>query len=154
MPPSIHCIQNNTFTWGNIAVGGARLWDSSEYTFSALVEYKDNPRAKIKTEEEIARDKEERERIFVRELERLKMSLDKLPTGEYMRIAMTHYPPIGTSLQPSRASSLLEEHKIDICVFGHLHNLKKGPPLFGKARGVDYHLTSCDYLDFSPLKIL
>jgi hypothetical protein len=72
-----------------------------------------------------------------------------------IRIAMTHYPPIGPNLEPTEVSLLLEKYHVNICVFGHLHNLKKGLSLFGNLNGVQYHLTACDYLeDFAPLKIL
>jgi hypothetical protein len=70
------------------------------------------------------------------------------------RIAMTHYPPISADLRPSLASAILEEFKIDICVFGHLHSIKKDVPMFGESKGVRYLLTSCDYLDFIPQKVL
>jgi predicted phosphohydrolase len=67
---------------------------------------------------------------------------------------MTHYPPIGPAGQETEASRLLEKYRVDICVFGHLHNVKPGLQLFGKYRGVNYYLTACDYLeDFKPLKI-
>lgn len=154
MPPSIHFIQNNTFVWNDVAIGGSRLWDTEEYSFNAFIEYQENVRQKIKTPEELASEKEEGGRIFVRELERLKLSLSQLPAKAKMKIAMTHYPPIGADLAPSRASQILESFGIDICVFGHLHNVRPGALPFGEARGVKYRLTSCDYLDFIPLKIL
>lgn len=153
MPPSIHFIHNNTFIWNEIAIGGTRLWDTPEYSFNQYIEFQENPRRRVKTSEELTREKEEEERIFVRELERLKLSLSQLPKNK-LRIAMTHYPPIGADLSPSRASHILESFQIDYCVFGHLHNVRRGTLHFGKARGVNYLFTSCDYLDFIPLKIL
>jgi len=87
-------------------------------------------------------------------LQRLKLSLDQLNPKARLRIALTHYPPIGADLKPSRASEILESYRINICIFGHLHSLKKGISPFGEARGVRYLLTSCDYLNFMPLKIL
>jgi predicted phosphohydrolase len=72
-----------------------------------------------------------------------------------VKIAMTHYPPIGADLSESRASTILEEYGIQMCVFGHLHNLKKAVlPLFGTARGIHYALTSCDVIDFKPQLLL
>jgi len=153
MPPSIHFIHNNTFIWKEIAIGGARLWDTPEYSFNQYIEFQENPRARAKTLEELSREKEEEERIFIRELERLKLSLSLLPKDK-QRIAMTHYPPIGADLAPSRASQILESFQVNYCVFGHLHNVRKGALPFGQARGVKYLFTSCDYLDFIPLKIL
>jgi uncharacterized protein len=153
MPPSIHFIQNNIFLWKGIAIGGSRLWDTPEYSFGPYIEYKENPKAKQGPPKDYEKEKEEEERIFVRELERLRLSLSQLPKDAKIKIAMTHYPPIGANLEPSRASKILEEFQIDTCVFGHLHNVKKGQLPFGEARGVNYLFTSCDYLDFTPLKI-
>lgn len=153
MPPSIHFIHNNILIWNEIAIGGSRLWDTPEYRFSSFIEFQQNPRARLKTPEELGKEKEEEERIFTRELERLKVSLSQLPKNGKTKIALTHYPPIGADLAPSRASQILEQFQIEYCVFGHLHNVRKGALPFGEARGVKYLFTSCDYLDFTPLRI-
>ncbi len=67
---------------------------------------------------------------------------------------MTHYPPVSADLRDSRVSALLEKYGIKYCAFGHLHNIKPGVVMFGEKNGIQYHLTSCDYLNFKPLKIL
>lgn len=150
LPSSMHLIQNNTFQWKNVSIGGSRLWDSSEYQFQPYINYVDNPRAKTIT----ATDRStESEAIFQRELVRLETSLKTMPNQDGIRIGMTHYPPIGGDLKESRASILLEKYRVNICVFGHLHNVKKEIPLFGNKNGISYYLTSADYLDFKPLKI-
>lgn len=153
LPPSIHLIQNNVFNWKDVTIGGARLWDTPEYSFGHFVEYRENPKAKEKDPEELVQE-EFAQKLFDKELERLKMSLGKLDPNAKIRIAMTHYPPISADLQPSRAAQILEQHQIQICVFGHLHNLKTDQPLFGEARGVRYVLAACDYIRFQPIAIL
>lgn len=152
LPPSIHLIQNNVFNWKDVTIGGARLWDTPEYGFQQFVEFRHNPKAKKETEELV--QEEFSQKIFDRELERLKMSLSHLNPDARHRIAMTHYPPIGANLSPSRAAQILEEHEIQVCVFGHLHNLRRDEPLFGVARGVRYVLTACDYIHFQPVAII
>lgn len=154
LPPSIHFIHNNSFDWKEITFGGARLWDTYEYSFEDVIEIVFNPFGKIKTPEELKKEKEEGEKIFVRELQRLKLSLEKMNPKATHRIALTHYPPIGADLKPSRASSILEEYEIDICVFGHLHNVRENSLPFGKARGVRYIFASADYLHFTPTLVL
>jgi uncharacterized protein len=151
LPPSMHLIQNNAYRWHNIVIGGARLWDTPEYTFHPYIEYTPNPRAK-KMEEEDKSD--EAAKIFQRELGRLEMSLKEMVKTKGKYIVMTHYPPIGADLAPSQVSALLEKYGVAICVFGHLHNVKKNSLLFGQARGTRYYLTSADYLDFMPLELL
>jgi predicted phosphohydrolase len=153
MPPSIHIVHNNVFVWGDVAIGGSRLWDTPEYNFSAFTVMQPNPQARPQ-EDSLPYDPAEDEKIFVRELERLKLSLAQLPKGATRKIAMTHYPPIGADLAPSRASAILEEYGVDTCVFGHLHSLREGSLPFGVARGVRYVFASCDYLGFSPVKLL
>lgn len=151
MPPGIHLIQNNAVHWQGIGVAGARLWDSAEYQFGPYINYRDNPRAnKLQTGMEYTQDDS---KIFDRELLRLETSLKALHPESRFRIAMTHYPPIGAALAPSLVSQLLEKYRIDICIFGHLHNIKPDLSLFGSNNGVTYYLTSCDYLNFVPLKI-
>ncbi|MBX7066494.1 MAG: metallophosphoesterase [Parachlamydiales bacterium] len=152
LPPSIHLIQNNVFNWKDVTIGGARLWDTPEYSFKEWIEFKENPRAK-KVDAEALVQEELEQKLFDREIERLKLSLSKLDPNAKVRIAMTHYPPIGANLEPSRAAQVLEQHQIQVCVFGHLHNLKS-VPLFGEARGVRYVLASSDYIHFCPIAIL
>lgn len=151
LPPSIHMIQNDTFQWKDLSIGGARLWDTPEYSFGDYIVYKENPRSK---EKPVADTAEEDAKIFARELQRLEMSLKLFDRKARLRIAMTHYPPISADLKPSQASKILKAHHADICVFGHLHNVKPQALPFGKAEGIDYALTSADYLEFRPLKLL
>lgn len=153
LPPSIHLIQNNVFNKGPVTIGGTRLWDSPEYQFSQFIDYAPNPRAKILEPEKESEKIEADQKIFIKELGRLELSLKQLNPKAHIRIALTHYPPIGADLSPSQVSAILEKHQIQHCIFGHLHNVRKGIDLFGKARGIHYHLTSCDYLQFQPKKI-
>src|SRR5207237_924551 len=151
LPPSIHLIQNNAFHWKDATIGGTRLWDTPEFSFREYIEIamEEKPIGR----EEVVQE-ELSEKIFNRELERLKLSLSALDPSAKYRIAMTHYPPIGADLKPSRAAQILEQHNISTCVFGHLHNVKPGSDLFGIARGVRYVLTACDYIHFQPIAIL
>ncbi|MCI5051586.1 MAG: metallophosphoesterase [Simkaniaceae bacterium] len=151
LPDSIHFIHNNTFDFGPISIGGSRLWDTPEYRFDKIVTIvpsEDAPPSKQRT------TPEEDARIFERELERLERSLKLLNQEADHRIAMTHYPPIGLDLKPSCASHLLEKYNVDICVFGHLHNVPSDLSLFGENKGVRYDFVAGDYLDFHPLRIL
>lgn len=148
LPPSIHFINNNAFTIGKVTIGGSRLWDTSEYSFSEYINFVENPLVKEKNLE-----KGEVERIYNRELERLRMSLQQLDSKATYRVAMTHYPPIGADLKESRASRILEEFGINTSIFGHLHNVKKDRPLFGEKNQVLYLFTAADYLNFEPLLV-
>lgn len=148
LPPTLHFIHNNAFDWKGISFGGSRLWDTHEYSFADAIEFVKNPVVR----EKIAQPEED-ERIFVRELERLKLSLAQLDPNADLRIALVHYPPIGANLAPSRAAAILEQFNVDICVFGHLHSVRKDALPFGSARGVRYVFASADYLGFTPIEV-
>ncbi|MBS0654485.1 MAG: metallophosphoesterase [Verrucomicrobia bacterium] len=147
LPPSIHIISLDSFYWKGVAVAGARLWDSKEYSFDDCIDYK-GPKKEPSAEKE-----EEAERIFCKELLRLDASLKAMNPMADLKIVMTHYPPIGTDLKDSTVSKMVEQAGVDIVVFGHLHSLRPNQTLFGTKAGVQYHLTSCDWLQFSLLKI-
>lgn len=135
LPPSCHVIQNDCFVWGESAIAGTRLWDTPEFNFG---------------ESQLS---EEDEKIFLRELQRLEMSLKAMPQDAKVKIAMTHYPPVGLDMQPTRVTHLLEKYGVTLCLFGHLHHLQSGEKLFGELNGVRYQLTACDFLNFQPLQI-
>ncbi len=149
LPPSIQFIQNNVYNWNGVSIGGSRLWDSDEYSFNEIIEFQENPHAR-----KIVQDKKLTDKIFLRELERLKLSLKQLDQNAKLRITLTHYPPIGLKLEHSRVSKILEEYNIDYCVFGHLHSIKPNRELFGEKNGVKYILSSSDYLEFVPIKVV
>lgn len=153
LPPSVHIIQNNAFYWNEVAIGGARLWDSWEYRFGNYIQASEMPIEGVNLVEDHS-SPEQREKIFLRELERLRLSLRAMTKKAKKRIAMTHYPPIGVDLKASRASELFEEYEVAQVVFGHLHNVVHDhDPLFGVRNGVHYQLVAADYLNFRPLLI-
>ena len=133
LPPSIIALQHDVFNWKDVTIGGARLWDSPEYSFAYTPE--------VDT------------KIFEREIHRLRMSLDQLNPEAALRIAMTHYPPLGLEMQASQVSKILEEYRIDLCVFGHLHGMHTQDTFFGEKNGVKYVFTACDHLGFKPLQL-
>ncbi len=155
LPPSIHFIHNNAVhlhvQGKKIAFGGTRLWDCTEYDFMPFITFKQNPRAR---KESTPPTEEQTLEIFKKEQERLRISLKCMDPNADYKIALIHYPPIGASLLPSTTSDILEEFKVDICVFGHLHNVKENTLPFGSVNGTKYVFTSADYLDFKPIKIL
>jgi len=142
LPASIQIIQNNSIQFQDVSIGGTRLWDTDEYNFDAFA-----------GGSSVKEKQADSQKIFNRELERLELSLKELNKNVSCRIAMTHYPPVSADLQPSKTTALLEKYNVQICVFGHLHNMRKETLPFGKKGNISYYLTSCDYLDFSPLKI-
>lgn len=149
IPESIAVLQNDIYMFKDVAIGGARLWDTQEFSFDDYIEFKENPYAK---EDNIQLDLQEK--IFTRELARLEMSLSKIPKNAAHKIAMTHYPPISADLKKSKVSKILEKYGIQICIFGHLHSVKSKAKMFGEKNGINYVFAAADFIDFKPLKIL
>lgn len=155
LPKSIHLIHNNAFTYNGITIGGTRLWDHLDNDFSDYIEFRkvpDNVHVHLKThtKEDEAHDA----RIYKSELERLKMSLNCLDPSAKTRIAMIHYPPAGSVQKDTEVTRLLEQYKINICIYGHLHNLKPDAPVNFTHNGISYICTSCDFLNFSPYLLI
>lgn len=147
LPTSIHAIYNNSYSYNEIAFAGTRLWDTEEYSLGGIYETEGPFGEKV--------DLENQEKIYSRELHRLEESLKKMDPNAKRRIVLTHYPPIGLDLKPSRASQLFEKWNVDTVVFGHLHGIRSEcVNLFGQARGVNYILGSCDYLNCAPIQII
>lgn len=131
----------------NAAVVGTRLWDVPGLNFDEAIDWKPS---KTQAKAKPAQDPEQSEAIFAKELRRLEESLKLFKETHTVRIAMLHYPPIGLDKRPTVVTELLERYGVNICVFGHLHSLKRGIELFGSLGGIKYVLTSADFLDFSP----
>ena len=144
LPPSITSLNKSALSISGISIAATKLYDAPGISFGQYIDYIPNPREGVKE----AKDPLQEERLYEREVQRLELALSMMQ-GDF-RIAMVHYPPISAKMLSSKASDLLEKYRIDICVFGHLHNLKKELKLFNESlNGVHYYLTSADYLDFN-----
>ena len=151
LPPSIRFVQNNHVKVGPFLFFGSRLWDTGEYSVFDLIEWdpKKGPIPGVKAGTDLA----EQERIYDRELIRLKLSIDSIPSdAPGVRIGLSHYPPLDHLLRPTRASRLYGEAGARHVIFGHLHSVKRefAGRAFGELAGVHYHLTACDYVDYVP----
>ncbi len=95
------------------------------------------------------------EKIYKRELHRLKLSLDKaIGSGFQKIIVMTHFPPTNDQLHASDFTALYEQYGVSQVIYGHLHGVDSfGAGLQGIHNGVEYTLVSCDYIDFQPLRL-
>ena len=93
------------------------------------------------------------EKIYARELLRMKMGLDaaKKTAPDAQIIACLHYPPASPNGRETGFTALLEEYGVSKCVYGHLHGMPAyNTGIKGMCRGIEYILTSFDYLDGEP----
>ena len=83
--------------------------------------------------------------------EPLTIDIHTIPTT---KLLLLHYPPFNESNAPSGFTDLMEQYKVDTCIFGHLHDqisFKRIPKEFGSTK---LELVSADYLDFRLKEIM
>ena len=126
-------LQNNFYTYEDYAICGSRGW---------ILEGSD-------------RFTEKDKKIFDREIIRLKLSLDKAKEAGYENIVvMIHYPPMNEKRENSAFNNLFKEYGVKKVIYGHLHGPSLANVLNGEHEGIEYLMTSCDFLDFDPKRIL
>jgi len=130
LPDSIHALQNDHFTWEEWAICGTRGWICpGDEGF----------------------DNDQDQKIYLREVERLRMSLNCAARANAEQIiGAVHFPPFNRSNQPSSFSELLEEYGVKKSVFGHIHDSGRDQIFQGLRNGVEYHFVAADGLDFKP----
>jgi len=98
---------------------------------------------------------EQDEKIYKRELIRLRMSLTAAKEAGYKDIiAAMHFPPTNEKFQESGFTDLFSEFQVSLVIYGHLHGaeaFRRG--IKGKVNGVEYKLTSLDYLKCVPYRV-
>lgn len=124
-------LQNNSKVYNNIGIAGTRGWSS------------------IELQDGDSHD----ERIYLRELNRLKLSLESLRKVD-KKIAILHYPPFNNDLSPNEFVHLMKEYEVDICIYGHLHAEGHKYAIEGLIEGMEFHCVSSDYINFNPKKII
>lgn len=129
---TIDFIQNNSFIYKNIGIAGTRGWSYID---------------------EDLRDPHN-EKIFNRELNRLRLSLESLDKTIEKKIVMLHYPPFNIDSSPNDFVKIMKEFKVDICIYGHLHAEGHKYIVEGIVDDIEFHCVSSDYLNFIPKKIL
>ena len=121
-------LQNNAYAFGDVVIAGTRGWlCPNERNFS-----------------------EEDEKIYRREIHRLKLSLNaaRKKDGKKPIIVMMHYPPFNEDLDPSGFTELFNEYGVVKVIYGHLHAHSLNKAFEGNMGGVTYILVSCDHLNF------
>lgn len=124
-------VQNDAFVHEDVAIVGVRGWDM--------------PGSRRYSDEDAS--------ILQREIGRLRLSLEAGVRSRKRMICMMHYPPLSAVDRTTPFSDLLEEFKIPLCVYGHLHGPSHRARVEGTVRGVQYHLVAADFLHFQPLEI-
>lgn len=126
-------LQNNFYVYEDYAICGTRGW---------ILPGSDKFGAKD-------------EKIYARELIRLRLSLEAAKKAGYTKIiVMIHYPPIGEELLQTDFTKIFKEYSVEKVVYGHLHGPSNVKAVEGFIDGVEYIMTSCDFINFNPIRIL
>lgn len=126
---TIDFLHNNCFIYNDAAICGTRGWFYEQ-----------------------ERHGEHDKKIMLRELGRLKMSLDK--AGDYKKYVFLHYPPIYKNYVCNEILEIFEEYNVERCYSGHIHGPGLGHIFSGFKGATEYFTVSGDYLKFSPQKVL
>lgn len=90
---------------------------------------------------------EEDQKIYLRELERLRLSLNALEKerkqGDRV-VCITHFPPFNARYEENEFIRLLIKHGIGVVVYGHLHGAQSRAELIVKKFGMTFYLVSSD----------
>ncbi len=130
---TISFMHNNSFTFGDAAICGTRGWSMpGEDGFSALDA-----------------------KIYNRELKRLELSLKEaiIPDGGFLITAM-HFPVFNSKGVFSDFLDIMQEYKVKLCIYGHLHGEGHKCAVEGIIRGIEFRLVAADHIAFKPIKIL
>ena len=127
LPEGMRALQNDSIVENGIGICGSRGW---------LCPGSNNFNA-------------EDQKIYLRELDRLSLSLASLPAVE-TKIAMLHFPPFLDKEKGSGFTERLEDAGVQIVVYGHLHGEANRYAFEGERNGITYHCVAADKLDFMP----
>lgn len=129
----ISFIQNNYFTYEDWAICGTRGWICPGATGFNTHDQK----------------------IYDRESIRLNLSLSKAYKDGFKKIiVMMHYPPINEEKNETLYTEAFRQYKVEKVIYGHVHGVALQNVFCGIHNDVEYIMTSCDFLDFKPIKIL
>lgn len=122
-------LNNNHYTYGDVAICGTRGWFFEE-----------------------TRSSEHDEKVFKRELLRLEASLKS--AGDLRKMVFLHYPPRYKGYECPEILELLKQYRVERCFYGHLHGPSHALAVEGLWDGVDFQLVSADRLNFKPSCII
>lgn len=93
----------------------------------------------------------EDKKIYDREVQRLKLSLESVEDKESEKYVMIHFPPFNSKKEKNELIELMIEHNVKKCFYGHLHGRGFQKSFEGMMQGINFKLISADYLNFIPI---
>lgn len=134
---NISFLYNNAFAVDDFVICGSRGWFNDSSSAPHDVDY---------------------DKIVAREILRIELSinegkkLNETDGRDREILLFLHFPPIFHSYCCREIIDVLKKHNIKRCYYGHIHNVFDISPSFA-CEGIEFTITSADYLNFFPLKI-
>lgn len=128
LPSNVLALQNNSFTIGEISICGTRGWTC--------------PHGNGFTKHD--------EKIYLREIQRLELSLKNADSDVKRKIVMMHFMPVNEKHEKNEFIELMQEYNVELCIYGHLHSSAHKQRLPDHKWGINFSLVSADYLNFLP----
>ncbi|MBX5436177.1 MAG: metallophosphoesterase [Alicyclobacillaceae bacterium] len=132
LPAGVLALQNDAVALGGYAICGTRGW-----LLPSHPRFTDHDHT-----------------IYLREVERLRLSLTQAARLGQPIVAMMHFPPCTQTGEATRFTELLEQFGVCVCVYGHLHGAAHRYAFEGVRGGVSYRLVSADYVGFQPVPVV
>lgn len=133
LPEGFYALQNDAVRFDGVCICGSRGW-----LVPGFAEFKEHDN-----------------KLYLREAERLKLSLfaaSKIKQDGDKLICMTHFPPFNFKKEDNLFTQIFEKNRVDKVVYGHLHGAVRWDLLTYK-NDIQYYLTSCDKTDFKLTQI-
>ncbi len=132
LPPNMRVIQNDHFSIGSLAICGTRGWYC--------------PGAEVFRQEDL--------KVYRRELARMENSLKSASPETQDIIVMTHFMPTNDRHEKNEFIEMFQRYGVSAVIYSHLHGESTRLRLPDFAWGINFYLTSADYLNFTPAVIL
>ena len=123
---TLHILFNNAYRYGDYVLCGTRGWMNDQT------------------------DK----KVLNRECGRLRLSLEEGRKLGGEPIVFLHYPPVYGSGDCPEILEVLHTYDVKQVYYGHIHGNSAGYAINGVREGIDFRLLSCDFLQFTPKKIV
>ncbi len=132
LPGNMAVIQNDHVLAGDIAICGSRGWWC--------------PGSQCFTSDDM--------KIYRRELIRMDNSLGTVDLKKVRDIiVLIHFMPTAESHEKNEFIEMFQKYGVSTVIYSHLHGGAARLRLPENAWGIDFHLVSADFLDFTPLLI-
>jgi predicted phosphohydrolase len=140
---TIDILNNNSFDIDGVAVCGTRGWFYDE----------DQNRCSVPGRGD-SDGADHDKKIMLREIGRLEASLASSCDTPSRKICFLHYPPIFKNYLCREIVSAMNNYGVKSCWYGHIHGLGHKYAVTGLRDGIDYHMVSADFVNFTPVKVV